>query len=483
MANPLAQDLDALRQAIEKSANLGPYAQAFHLTPPVGWLNDPNGLCQMDDTYHAYFQYSPFNAEGGVKMWGHSTSDDMIRWSYEGAALYPDQPFDVGGVYSGSAYVEDGTMHVFYTGNVKLEDSDNYDYVTSGREANTVHVSSADGAHFGPKHPVLGNEDYPADDTNHVRDPKVWRSGDAYYMVQGARKKDDTGEVLVFRSDDMESWELVNRITSNEPFGYMWECPDYFEIFDSMRGGVMKVLSVSPQGLRGEEWDRRNVYQSGYFVLRGNILGECELHPFALWDAGFDFYAPQTFLTNDGRRVLIGWMGMPDEKTYTNLTLEDGWQHCFTVPRKVKARWGRVLQWPVRELERYRRNHRWSRDVIEATDTKTFDLLAYHKSEMDSFKATIAEELELTWDGERFEMRFTNTDKASVGAGRQTRFERLDSLRNVRVVGDVSSIEVFVNDGELTFSTRYYPKTYSVRVEAPECDLRIWDLCFDEQEA
>ena len=36
-----------------------------HLMPPVGWLNDPNGLCQKDGVYHIYFQYSPFDAEGG----------------------------------------------------------------------------------------------------------------------------------------------------------------------------------------------------------------------------------------------------------------------------------------------------------------------------------------------------------------------------------------------------------------------------------
>ena len=129
-------------------------------------------------------------------MWGHSTSKDLIVWEYEGAALYPDQPFDVGGVYSGSARVEDdGTMHVFYTGNVKHEDSEGYDYVTTGREANTIHVTSKDGQHFSHKKLVLGNDDYPDDDTAHVRDPKVWRSGDKYYMVQGARRKDDTGEV------------------------------------------------------------------------------------------------------------------------------------------------------------------------------------------------------------------------------------------------------------------------------------------------
>ena len=88
--------------------------------------------------------------------------------------------------------------------------------------------------------------------------------------------------------------------------------------------------------------------------------------PFALWDAGFDFYAPQTFRTAGGRRILIGWMGMPDEKYYTNLTVEDGWQHCFTIPREITARNGRILQMPVRELERYRHNGRFSNEIGRA---------------------------------------------------------------------------------------------------------------------
>lgn len=65
------------------------YREKLHLMPPVGWLNDPNGLCQLNGIYHAFFQYSPFNAEGGVKMWGHYTSKDMIDWEYQGVKLYP----------------------------------------------------------------------------------------------------------------------------------------------------------------------------------------------------------------------------------------------------------------------------------------------------------------------------------------------------------------------------------------------------------
>ncbi len=477
MSTSLSKDLEHLRTLAEDSANPGRYGQHFHLMPPVGWLNDPNGLCQFNDVYHAFFQYSPFNAEGGVKMWGHSVSDDLIKWDYVGTPLYPDQPFDVSGVYSGCAYVEDGVMNVFYTGNVKKLDAAGYDYVCTGREANTIRTSSKDGINFEHRHVVMGNEDYPADDTEHVRDPKVWRDGDTYYMVQGARRTDDRGEVLVFKSDDMERWTLLNRITTEYPFGYMWECPDYFRLPDLGDGNLTKVLSVSPQGLTGGDWDRRNVYQSGYFVLRGDPTAEYRLQPFALWDAGFDFYAPQTFQADDGRRILIGWMGMPDEKTYTNPTVEDGWQHCFTIPREVSVRYGRVLQWPVREIEGYRANLREAGHSLFVEGSPTFDLEIDDMPEHMSFVyVKLADEFAITWGSGVLELRFLDDSKDGVGAGRHVRYEHLARLENMRIVGDMSSVEVFVNNGELTFSTRYYPKKYKAVVDAPGAHIQFWDL-------
>lgn len=112
----------------------------------------------------------------------------------------------------------------------------------------------------------------------------------------------------------------------------MWECPDYFETEGR------KILSTSVQGLEGGVWDARNVYQSGYFLVEGDILSEYVLSDYELWDYGFDYYAPQSFESEDGRRIHISWMGMPDCEEYTNLTLEDGWQHCFTFPREVHVK-------------------------------------------------------------------------------------------------------------------------------------------------
>ena len=50
-----------------------------------------------------FFQYAPFNANGGLKFWGHYSSENMIDWKYEGTTLYPDSVNDCHGVYSESA--------------------------------------------------------------------------------------------------------------------------------------------------------------------------------------------------------------------------------------------------------------------------------------------------------------------------------------------------------------------------------------------
>jgi scrB_fam: sucrose-6-phosphate hydrolase len=440
----------------------------FHLMPPVGWLNDPNGLCQFEGVYHAFFQYSPFDAEGGVKMWGHYISDNMLDWKYQGVALYPDQPFDCHGVYSGSALVEDGKMYLYYTGNVKLEDGE-YDYIRTGREGNTVLVSSEDGIHFGHKKQLMRNTDYPDDLTCHVRDPKVWKEQDTYYMVQGARTKEDVGQILIFTSKDKVNWKFKSRIESKEPFGYMWECPDYFTIGDK------KILSASVQGLEGGIWEERNVYQSGYFEVEGDILSSYKLGEYKLWDYGFDYYAPQSFETEDGRRIHISWMGMPDCEAYTNLTIADGWQHCFTLPREIYVKDGKICQRPVRELDYKEAITKTAENKLQADSCKAYDL-KIDKIQNNQFCIALAEELLLEYTDGRFRMRFTDNRKTCVSAGRDCRYVETDEVTNIRVIADVSSVEVFVNDGEYVFSTRYYPDKYSINVQAEGADICLAEI-------
>ena len=466
----LTNDLIKLTTEAEKNVKSdGKFRQKLHLMPPVGWLNDPNGLCQFKGVYHAFFQYSPFNAEGGVKMWGHYTSRDMIDWEYQGVMLYPDQPFDCSGVYSGCALIEDGEMYLYYTGNVKLEDSGDYDYINTGRQSNTVLVTSKDGIHFGKKQLLMRNNDYPAGLTLHVRDPKVWKEHGTYYMLQGARTKEDMGQAVIFRSDDKINWTFYSRVETEEKFGYMWECPDYFEVDGT------KILSASVQGLTGEEWKDRNVYQSGYFTVKGDILGQYSLSDYCLWDYGFDYYAPQSFETEDGRRIQIGWMGMPDCEEYTNRTIEDGWQHCFTFPREVFVKDGIIRQRPVRELEARKILSEETKNRLETKKYTVYEVVINSILD-DQFRAVLAEELIVKYENNRFEIEFMNNRNDKVSCGRKSRSVEIDHLTDVRILADESSVEIFVNEGAYVFSTRYYPEELGISIEAEGAEIRLYRI-------
>lgn len=475
-----------------KAVGKGTYDQRIHLTPYAGWLNDPNGLCQRDGVYHAYYQSSPFAVDGGLKFWAHATSRDLVEWEFDRVSIMPDVPADADGVYSGSAVVLDGDVHVFYTGNVKhVEEGRDFDYITEGRGHNTIHAMSPDGSEFGEKTVLLANADYPADVTCHVRDPKVWESdgetGHRWLMVLGARRAaktrdEDRGEVLVYGSNDLTGgWELVNRIAGSERFGYMWECPDYFEL-PLADGAAYPVLSFSPQGLEGPEWEGTNVYQSGWVSVEGPVTGDCELGGFKLWDAGFDFYAPQTFEDEQGRRIMIGWMGMPDTPGHVNKTVDHGWQHCFTVPREIVAEQAadgsvRVLQRPVAELAERRVNGVTAENDLELDGRPVFDLEV--TGIQDSWcDVRLADELDISFDEESGDvvMAFSDTSQEGVGGGRGERRYHVGGLESLRVIGDRSSVECFVNGGEIAFSTRYYPERYALEVDAPHASIDCWEL-------
>ena len=462
----LYQKIKVAEELALSKMNNDKFRQGYHLMPLSGWMNDPNGLCFYKGNYHVFFQYAPFDAEGGLKFWGHYSSEDLVSWRYEGVPLYPDSNYDCHGVYSGSAIVEDEKLHLFFTGNIKMDGD--YDYINNGRQASTLHVESEDGVHFSAKEVAVDYRNYPEDYTQHVRDPKVWKDGADYFMALGGRKKNDQGAVLIYKSEDLKNWDYDKEITTEEPFGYMWECPDLFEIDGEQE------LSISPQGLEREEYRFQNIYQSGYFLLKEDKINVKE---FQEWDMGFDFYAPQTFEDAKGRRILIGWMGMPDaDEEYVNPTAEsEGWQHCLTVPREVTYKNGMLYQYPVEELNGLRKaGVSVSGSSAEIPVNGPFDLDVQVKGEQG--KVSLGENLFLEYqDGD---VILTLSEKA--GAGRKVRKAHVPSgvIESIRVLADTTAVEIYVNGGEVVFATRYYPETQeqAVKVEAVECDGKIYVL-------
>ena len=466
LTNVLSKEVRKIEETAAMELALQKNRLMHHLMPPTGWLNDPNGLCYFKGRYHVFFQYAPFDANGGLKFWGHYSSADMINWKYEGTSLFPDSVNDCHGVYSGSALVDGDEMHLFFTGNVKLEGD--YDYINNGRESSTLHIVSEDGIHFVKKEVAIHCNDYPDSYTCHIRDPKVWKDGESYRMVLGGRQKGDHGAVLFYRSQDLKTWEFDKELTTENAFGYMWECPDFFELSGE------KILSVSPQGLTHEKTRFQNIYQSGYFILQDNAV---KAENFREWDMGFDFYAPQTFEDAHGRRILIGWMGMPDvDDDYTNPTAEqENWQHCLTVPREVTLKNGMLYQWPVEEMNTLRNAaESLTTEKPETEAEGPFDLEAQVQG--DKIKVSLGENLWLTYADGNVELHLSET----AGFGRKVRKAQIPSgsLQNVRILADTTAVEIYLNGGEVVFSTRYYPEDQkqSVKVDAESVHGKIYRL-------
>jgi beta-fructofuranosidase len=369
---------------------------------------------------------------GGVKHWGHAVSTDLLHWEQLPVMLYPDEPFDCHGAYSGSALVEDGTMYLYYTGNVKHPG--NFDYIKEGRGHNVCLAVSKDGVTLDSKQCLLTNRDYPAGLTCHVRDPKVFAYEGRYYMVLGARTLEDKGEVLVLESTDKLRWTHINTLTTPEPFGYMWECPDLFCLDGQW------YLAVSPQGI-----DCQNVYGCGWFAIHGDWRGDCTLSEFHELDAGFDYYAPQSFVDGNGRRIQIGWMGMPDADYGNAPTVAYGWQHCFTVPRVLTTGPdGTLLQNPVPELDAQR-----SAAALHAASGEEvllaprFDLTA---APAGDFCLTVAQGVQLVYTEQDCTCTLRFTDPA-LADGRTVR----------RAAGEdrLSHAVILTGRGDLTAAARF----------------------------
>lgn len=432
----------------------------FHITPPKGWLNDPNGLCKLKGVYHTFFQYSPDYPHDKNKSWGHYVSCDLVNWNFVGVALEPDSMWDKEGVFSGSAIVEYESMTLFYTGNVMSEG-----------ESNTIRVISEDGIKIGEKVCVMDNDDYPEGYTVHIRDPKVWKEGDTFCMVLGARSNDDKGNALFFNSSDGIYWKFFQAITTENKFGYMWECPDVFAINNRA------FLSCCPQGVSPEEFRFQNKHLAGYFPMEEGFVDIIDESGFREWDFGFDFYAPQTFLDDTGRRILIAWAGGPEIEQYDVPTLEkEKWMNMLTLPREITEKDDILYQYPVSEISNLRCNKReiskgqWNEVIGNCFDWE----IKISDKGASGIIINITRDIKLSYKEKVLALEFTG----NIGGGRTSRRVICEEINDIRIVVDKSIIEIFINKGEISMTSQFYPEEEKmvVMASAQIKENSMWDL-------
>ena len=427
----------------------------FHLTPERGWMNDPNGFSRYGGTYHLFYQAYPDGLNWGPIRWGHAVSEDLIRWERLPDALAPDRDYDIGGCFSGTALtLVDGRHMLMYTG-CRPDPEDE-----RGRGLQTQCIAFGDGSNYEkyPGNPVIGGEKLPeGGDPHEFRDPKIWQESDGTFRAVIANYNAVHGaQILLFGSGDGRNWEFVKTLADGEDKpGWMWECPDFFELDgkDILMAGTMgEVHTIC----------RIGAYDPGSGNFREDSWQSME--------QGFDFYAGQTVLTDDGRRILIGWMQNPQTAERRGIDLPINGQ--MSIPRELTLRGGKLLQKPVKELERYRT------DAVLYRNAKLEGEVS-----LDGIRGrTVDMELSIRPDGryEQFRMRFAGDgehyteftyepgastatlDRSHAGPGRtdftrtQTAVRDRNGTLDVRILIDRLSAELFINDGEQVMSAVIY---------------------------
>ncbi|MBR6380875.1 MAG: glycoside hydrolase family 32 protein [Lachnospiraceae bacterium] len=435
----------------------------FHLTPRVGWTNDPNGFSFYDGKYHLFYQYNPYDTRWDSMHWGHAVSTDLVKWEYLPAALAPDREYDSFGCFSGSALeLPDGRHLLLYTGVRKAED---------GKEYQTQCVAVGDGLEYRKyeKNPVLTAADLPEGlSPVDFRDPKAFLDADGRYRcVVGGKNEKGLGELLLFESPDGFDWHFQSVLMANDGrYGCMWECPDFFFL------GETAVLLTSPQDMeaRGLDYHSGNgtLCQLGSFDREKGVFVRGAAQTI---DHGIDFYAPQTTLTPDGRRVMIAWMQNWDTCDTAGFPHRP-WFGQMTVPRELSLKDGKLIQVPVRELESHRRNRVEYRQVevagpltLPKVEGRCLDLIlkvrpgdpaaCYHRFEMIFAKDGDHSSRLVYYPGENV----LETDRSNSGSRRAALSQRRCHVRDLggeielRIVLDRFSAEVFVNGGEQAMTT------------------------------
>ena len=299
------------------TTNREQYRPAYHHTPAYGWMNDPNGMFYKDGVWHLYYQHNPYGSQWENMTWGHSTSTDLMHWTFEGEAVEADA---WGTIFSGSAVVDHNNTAGFGKDAVVA-------LYTSAAENQTQSLAySTDNGKTLVKYegnPVITSN------TPDFRDPHMFWNEDIkkWNMILAEGQ-----HMNIYSSDNLKDWKLESQFGAEYGnHGGVWECPDLMKM--KVRGTDkykwMLICNINPGGPSGGS-------ATQYFT--GDFDGKtfkCETAPdVTKWmDYGKDHYATVTFdNAPDGRHVALAWMS---NWQYANQVPTMQYRSANSVPRDL----------------------------------------------------------------------------------------------------------------------------------------------------
>ena len=302
-----------------------PYRPQIHFTPRRHWMNDPNGMVYHNGTYHLFFQHNPDSSVWGPMHWGHATSADLVHWTEQPIALYPDS---IGTIFSGSAvydtsntsgFGKDGkaplvaiyTQHNTDREKAKRTDVQNQSIAYSLDEGKTWTKYSGN--------PVIKNPGIPD-----FRDPKVAWFGAVKKWIMTLATSD---HITFYSSPNLKDWKKESEFGKGlGAHGGVWECPDLIPFDQGGEKVWALIVNLNPGGPNGGSATQYFTGQFDGSRFTPNQTGTKWL------DYGPDEYSGITWSNTGDRKIFIGWMS---NWQYAQVVPTEQWRSATTVPREL----------------------------------------------------------------------------------------------------------------------------------------------------
>lgn len=446
------------------------YRPQIHFSPIEKWTNDPNGMVYYNGIYHLFFQHYPDSTVWGPMHWGHATSTDLIHWTQQPIALYPDS---LGYIFSGSAVVDKNNSSGFgKEGKIPLVAIFTHHDPKGEREhrndyQNQSLAYSLDNGKTWIKYagnPVLKNPGI-----TDFRDPKVmWYEPQKKWIMTLATKD----HITFYSSPNLKQWKKESEFGQDiGAHGGVWECPDLFPLNYNNKQIWVLIVNLNPGGPNGGS-------ATQYFLGDFDGSNFTPQDTSTRWlDYGPDEYAGITWSNTGDRKIFLGWMS---NWLYANVVPTTIWRNAMTIPRELKMKEVDnklfVASNPVKELDNIKGKSSIYHNIkVESS----FDLST------KTGKVTLPCSLDIDLDkAEDFSVKLSNDsgEQLMIGYDKEENHYFIDRTRsgktdfqkdfaakhfaprisinkkmNLQLVIDVSSIELFADDGLSVMTEIFFP--------------------------
>jgi fructan beta-fructosidase len=446
------------------------YRPQVHFSPKENWVNDPNGMVYYEGIYHLFFQHHPNSTNWGPMHWGHATSSDLIHWTQQPIAIFPDS---LGTIFSGSAVVDKNNssgfgrkgkaplVAIFTQHDVKRMNEGRNDF-----QNQSIAFSNDNGKSWTK---YTGNPVVKNPGLRDFRDPKVlWYEPQKKWVMSLAAKN----KIVFYSSVNLKNWEKESEFGEGiGAHGGGWECPDLFMIDDSGKKRWVLIVNLNPGGPNAGSGTQ-------YFIgdFNGNKFTTDQQD--TRWiDFGPDNYAGVTWSNTGKRNILIGWMS---NWLYANQVPTIKWRNAMTLPRDLKLMHvgNEVLltSKPVSELSKIQSKPivaeniliSDSADIAKKTGKLKFPcrINLYMDAGKDFslvFSNSLGQKLVIGYDmlKNQYFIDRTNSGKTDFQKDFAARHFAprfiTDNKINLSIILDESSVELFADDGLTVMTEVFFP--------------------------